>query len=136
MGKPTPVWKSLEGGVLGTSWLSLALFVALVLSVSLYGLTASGHFPGEHRADALRTTFGAALLWGTMAASAAAAIYAVAFAAASLPWHLAIIGGGGALLIAPLILQPMSDRFVNGRRGLVTFAALAVLLAGLAWMSA
>ena len=32
----------------------LALFMALVLVLSLYGLTVSGHFPEEHRSPSLR----------------------------------------------------------------------------------
>jgi hypothetical protein len=115
------------------NWLSLVMFMALMLSVSLYGLTASGHFPREHRAERLRSGAGAAILWVSMAASAAAAVCAVAYAARTLPWHAAIIGGGLALLIAPLLLQPFPDSFVDGRRGLVTFTAASVVLAAIAW---
>lgn len=111
------------------SWLSLAMFMALVLSVSLYGLTASGHFPQEHRGVQLRTASGAALLWATMAVAAAAAIYAIVYAVETLPWYAAVIGGGAALLAAPLLLQPMPDAFVDGRRGLVVFAAASAVLA-------
>jgi hypothetical protein len=119
--------------VIATIWPALLLFVMLVLSVSLYGLTVSGHFPGEHRGAALRTGGGAAILWGTMATTAVAALFSVAFAARTLPWYVAIISGGGALLIAPLLLQPLPDAFVDGRRGLLTFSALAILLAAVAW---
>lgn len=115
-------------------WPALAVFIALVLSVSLYGLTASGHFPSEHRGETLRSANGAAVLWVTMLICAAAATYAVLFASRTLPWYVAVIGGGGALLIAPLLLQPLPDAFVNGRRGLVTFALAAAMLTGLAWL--
>ena len=115
------------------SWLSLVMFMALGLSLSLYGLTASGHFPSEHRSTDLRAGSGAAVLWLTMAVSAAAAVYAVAYGAQALPWHVAVIGGGMALLIAPLLLQPLPDSFVDGRRGLIVFAAVSALLAALAW---
>jgi hypothetical protein len=37
------------------------------------------------------------------------------------------------LLFAPLLLQPLPDSFVNGRRGLLVFAAGAVVLAALMW---
>ena len=33
------------------------------------------------------------------------------------------------VLIAPLLLQPLPDSFVNGRQGLLTFAGLGVGLA-------
>ena len=119
--------------MVGVSWLSLVMFMALVLGLSLYGLTASGHFPSEHRADDLRAGSGAAVLWLTMAVSAAAAVYAAAYGAQALPWHVAVIGGGMALLIAPLLLQPLPDSFVDGRRGLIVFATASALLAALAW---
>jgi hypothetical protein len=112
---------------------ALILFVALVLSVSLYGLTVSGHFPREHRSERLRDVAGAAVLWVTMALCAAAAVFAIGFAIRHLPWQLAVIGGGGALLAAPLLLQPFPDSFVNGRRGLITFAATSAVLAGCVW---
>ena len=51
----------------------LALFMALVLVLSLYGLTVSGHFPEEHRDASLRAGVGPLLLWGTMALCAALA---------------------------------------------------------------
>jgi hypothetical protein len=115
-------------------WPALAVFIGLVLSVSLYGLTVSGHFPSEHRGETLRSATGAAVLWTTMLICAAAAAYAAAFASRTLPWYAAIIGGGGALLVAPLLLQPLPDAFVNGRRGLVTFALAAAVLTGVARM--
>ncbi len=113
-------------------WPALAVFVALVLSVSLYGLTVCGHFPAEHRGENLRTSTGAAVLWLTMLVCAAVAVYAVSFASRTLPWHVSVLGAGGAILIAPLLLQPLPDAFVNGRRGLVTLALAAVVFAWLA----
>jgi hypothetical protein len=113
-------------------WPALAIFVALILSVSLYGLTVSGHFPSEHRGETLRTLTGAAVLWSTMLVCAAAAVYAVSFASRTLPWYVSVLGAGGAILIAPLLLQPMPDAFVNGRLGLIAFALAAVVFALLA----
>jgi hypothetical protein len=37
------------------------------------------------------------------------------------------------LPFAPLLLRPLPDSFVNGRRGLVAFAAAAMALAGMMW---
>jgi hypothetical protein len=107
----------------------LALFMALVLVLSLYGLTVSGHFPEEHRAQSLRTAGGRLLLWGTLVLSAVLAVSALAFAWARLPLPAAVIGGGAMVLIAPMLLQPLPDSFVNGRRGLITFTVLGVGLA-------
>ncbi len=107
----------------------LAVFMGLVLVLSLYGLTVSGHFPAEHRAEALRSGIGALLLWGTLALSLALIAIAVLFAAWRLPVYASVIGGGAMLLIAPLLLQPFPDTFVNGRSGLVAFATLGLGLA-------
>lgn len=107
----------------------LAVFMGLVLTLALYGLTVSGHFPAEHRAESLRGGLGAALLWSTMALAAFLLVGALVFAAQRLPVYAAVIGGGAMLLIAPLLLQPFPDTFVNGRRGLLTFTALGVGLA-------
>ena len=103
----------------------LALFMALVLVLSLYGLTVSGHFPEEHRDASLQAGLGPLLLWGTIALCAALTLAALAFAWQRLPLYAAVIGGGAMVLIAPLLLQPLPDSFVNGRRGLLTFAGLA-----------
>jgi hypothetical protein len=107
----------------------LAVFMALVLVLSLYGLTVSGHFPEEHRTASLRTGGGQALLWGTIALCAALALAAATFAWLRVPLSAAIIGGGAMMLIAPLLLQPLPDSFVNGRRGLLIFAGLGIGLA-------
>jgi len=104
----------------------LAVFMALVLVLSLYGLTVSGHFPAEHRAASLRTRAGQALLWGTIVLCAALTICAVAFAWQRVPLYAAIIGGGAMVLTAPLLLQPLPDSFVNGRRGLVIFTGIGL----------
>jgi asparagine N-glycosylation enzyme membrane subunit Stt3 len=103
----------------------LALFMALVLVLSLYGLTVSGHFPEEHRSPSLRVGSGPLLLWGTIALCAVLTLGALLFAWQQLPLYAAVIGGGAMVLFAPLLLQPFPDSFVNGRRGLVTFAAVA-----------
>jgi hypothetical protein len=107
----------------------LTVFMALVLVLSLYGLTVSGHFPEEHRSDALKTAGGRLVLWGTLVLCAALAIVALAFAWQYLPLPSAIIGGGAMVLFAPLLLQPLPDAFVDGRRGLLTFSFIGVGLA-------
>lgn len=110
----------------------LAVFMALILALALYGLAVSGHFPSEHRAPPLRDGLGAALLWGTMALALLLLLVALVFAAVHLPVYAAVIGGGAMLLAAPLLLQPFPDSFVNGRSALLTFAALGLGLALLA----
>ena len=107
----------------------LAVFMALVLVLSLYGLAVSGHFPAEHRTSALRTGVGRLILWGTIALCAALALTTLAFAWARVPLYAAVIGGGAMALVAPLLLQPLPDSFVDGRRALLTFTGLGIALA-------
>ncbi len=111
-------------------WLiPLLLFTALVLVLSLHGLAASGHFPRAHRSAALSTGAGPATLYLSLVVASACAVAGVVAAARSLPWYAMIIGGGGAILSAPLVLQEFSDRFVDGRAALVVLAAAAAVLA-------
>ena len=48
-----------------THWIWLGCFMAGVLAVALYGLTASGHFPVEARSERFKSGWGALVLWGT-----------------------------------------------------------------------
>src|SRR5439155_23323020 len=115
------------------NWAALGLLMGGVLLVALYGLAASGHFPAEFRSEKLRRGWGALVLWGTMIATGLAGAAALVLAWRALPWYATVIGGGAALLFAPLLLQSLPDSFVNGRRALLVFAAGAVVLAALMW---
>jgi hypothetical protein len=115
------------------NWIALGLLMACTLMSALYGLAASGHFPRKHRPEKLRRGMGAGVLWGTMAATAVSLAAVLALGWKTLPWYAIVIGGGAALLFAPLVLQPMPDSFVNGRRGLIVLAAVAAMLAALMW---
>jgi len=109
-------------------WLDLVLFMASVGLLALYGLACSGHFPADHRNDALKTTLGAGALWGTLVVAAVAAIFAGDAAIRVLPWPSIIIGGGAMLLAAPLLLQLFSNQFVNGILALTSFAGSALVI--------
>jgi len=115
-------------------WIWFGYFMAGVLAVALYGLTASGHFPAEARSARFKGGWGALVLWGTLTTTILAAASMLLKSWSILPWYLQVIGGGAMLLFAPLLLQPLPDRFVNGRRGLLAFSAAAALLAGLMWL--
>ena len=115
-------------------WIGFAFFMAGVLAVALYGLTASGHFPAEARSAKFKGVMGALVLWGTLAVTVLAAAAMLLKSWWILPWYLQVIGGGAMLLFAPLLLQPLPDSFVNGRRGLLVFSGSAALLAGLMWL--
>lgn len=114
-------------------WTALLLFAAAVLLIALYALTVSGHFPAEFRGPILLKGWGALLLWGTMAVTGLTGIAILVRAWSILPWYAAVIGGGATLLFAPLLLQPLPDSFVNGRRALVVFGLGAALLAVALW---
>ena len=106
----------------------LALFTMLMLVISLHGLTASGHFPRETRLAAMAAGAGPAVLWLTILIVAACLLVGLFAAWRLIPWYAAVIGGGGGILVAPLVLQWFPDRFVDGKRGLISFAAATVLL--------
>jgi hypothetical protein len=111
---------------------ALAIFMGLVLVLALYALTVSGHFPAEYRDPSLRTGIGRAVLWATLAIACLLALAAIAVAWRSLPFYATVIAAGAMLLLAPLLLRPMPDSFVNGRRGLIVLAAIGTVLALLA----
>ena len=110
------------------NWGALTVFALLVMSAALYGLTVSGHFPSEHRAETLKSTDGATILWGTMAVALATVLVGLLVAWWALPWTWAVIVGGGVLLVAPLILQLFPDSFVDGRAGLLAFSGIGAIL--------
>ena len=110
-------------------WIPLALFTTLLLFVSLHALAASGQFPREHRAPTLMSGGGAIVLYGTIAVALISLLAALFAAWRLIPWYAAVIGGGLAILAAPLVLQQFTDRFVDGRTSLVRFAGAGALLA-------
>lgn len=110
-------------------WIPLALFTTLLLFVSLHALAASGQFPREHRAPALMSGGGAIVLYGTIAVALISLLAGLFAAWRLIPWYAAVIGGGLAILAAPLTLQQFTDRFVDGRTSLVSFAGAGALLA-------
>jgi hypothetical protein len=108
---------------------ALVLFMLLMAAVSLHGLAASGQFPREHRAAALRSAAGAAILFGSIAVAALSLLAGLFFALQTIPWYAAVIGGGMPVLFAPLLLRPLPDAFVNGRAALLLFSATAAVTA-------
>ncbi len=115
----------------GSAVVPLLSFMALLLSASLYGLAASGHFPAEHRAPALRTGVGRIVLFGSLALCLFCLVGGIA-----LVWHhRAVVRGGDrrrlTVLIALLLLQPFPDLFVNGRAALLTFSGLSLAMTAL-----
>ena len=118
---------------MGVAAVPLLLFMALLLVVSLLGLTAAGHFPRRRGERSARV--GATVLFGSMAVAGACLLAALAGAWRQIPWYAAIIGGGAMVLFTPLVLRPLPDAFVDGPAALLVFSGLAVLLtAALVWI--
>jgi hypothetical protein len=114
----------------------LVVFVALMLLASLAALAASGHFPKASRLPALTRGFGPLILWLAMAVTATAFVAGAVAALMLLPWYAVVIGGGGAILLAPLVLQGFPDRIVDGRSALIGFPGGAALCAiVLCWLT-
>jgi hypothetical protein len=112
----------------GEAILPLVLFMALLLAVALCALAASGHFPREHRAPALRSGTGPSILFGSLALSMLCLAVGVVLVWRVIPWYAAVIGGGAVVLAAPLALRPFPDAFVNGRGALLAFSGASLLL--------
>lgn len=119
------------------SVLPLGLFMALLMALSLHGLAASGQFPREHRSPALGAGLGASILFASIAVAIASLLVGLTLAWRLIPWYAAIIGGGAVVLAAPLVLQSLPDRFVDGPGALIAFAgtgvALALVMVALLW---
>jgi hypothetical protein len=109
----------------------LVIFIALMLCAWLQALLASGHFPRASRLPALAQGSGPIILWASIIVTVSSVIAGIAAAWTRIPWYAAVIGGGGAILLAPLVLQIFPDRIVDGKAALIGFAAAAALLAGL-----
>jgi hypothetical protein len=112
----------------GSAILPLILFMALLLTVALCGLAASGHFPHEHRAPALKSGAGPLILFGSLMLSLLCLAVGVMLAWRVIPWYAAVIGGGAIALAAPLLLRPFPDTFVNGRGALIAFSGASLLM--------
>ena len=103
----------------------LVLLVALIFAAALQGLAVSGHFPRRRKAAA----FGTIVLFGSMALVVLGLVGGIAAALHFVPWYAAIIGGGFALLAAPLVLRWFPDRFVDGRSAPLVFAGASTVFA-------
>jgi hypothetical protein len=109
--------------------LPLCLFIAALLALSLLGLAASGHFPRQHRSSA--PDIRVVVLYGSLIVAAICLPVALTVAWLVIPWPAAVIGGGLAILVAPLVLQQLPNGFVDGHAALLSFAGAGAMLAAL-----
>lgn len=127
--QPAPARWRLGMRLATPDWTVLALFTGIVLCATLFGLALSAHFPAKQRRLSLRGPVGNLVLWGTIGVSMLAALAALRLGLAFLPGYAAVIAGGAAILVAPLLLKPLPDQLIDDRGGLLMFAVLAALLA-------
>jgi len=114
----------------------LVIFVTLTLLASLQILSSSGHFPKASRLSAVAQGSGPAVLWTSMIVTAGSVVAGIAATWMLIPWYAAVIGGGAAILLAPLVLQVFPDHIVDGKIALIGFAAAAAVLAAvLCWLT-
>ncbi len=115
------------------NWTALVLFSVLVLTIALFGLSLSGHFPTQAQKLGQKDVLTRAVVVSCIIVVALATARTFGIALHHLPAPMAIIGGGAALLAAPLVLQRFPDTFVDGLRGIVVLATISlalVLIAG------
>ncbi len=113
----------------GIQWPSLIAFTVQVLVIALLLLCLSGHFPFAHQQPKLKELPGRLLLAACVLIVAVSIAQLIGLVNRQLPIPVAIIAGGLALLSAPLVLQRLPERFVDGRRGLAALAGLAAAMA-------
>jgi hypothetical protein len=111
--------------------LPITSFSLLMLTVTLYGLSASGHFP-RASVDTLNSPVNVLILYGTIVIVLLCLMAGLWTTWWLIPWHVAVIAGGLAILAAPPVLQRFPDNFVDGSRSLLSFcgasAGLAIVL--------
>lgn len=110
-------------------WLPLALFFVTVLTLTLFLITVSTHLPTVDRPPELQGWTGKGPLWGSVAVAGLAVFLTARLAWSVLPGYAVVLAVGGAVLTAPLVLKPFSDRFLDGPAGPVVFAVTALALA-------
>ena len=113
-------------------WIWLGLFMAGVLAVALYGLTASGHFPADARSDKFKSRGGSPGAVGDARGDGARrGQHAPPSPGGSCPGISRCSAAEPCCCSRPLLLQAFPDSFVDGRRGLLVFSVCAVVLAAL-----
>ena len=110
-------------------WPSLGVFTLQLLVMTLLVLCLCGHFPIAGQQPKFKALPGRLLLAASALSCAGSIVVAVAFARRQLPIPVAVIAAGIALLSAPLLLQRLPDRFVDGRRGLAILGGVTGAMA-------
>ncbi|RMH47141.1 MAG: hypothetical protein D6686_13490 [Alphaproteobacteria bacterium] len=101
---------------------ALGAFGIASLAACAGAVLTSGYFPSGARPPALRRRF-APLLIAAGVATTLALFAAAVLAALRLPWAVAVVIGGGAILLAPFLIQPLPERFRDSRLGAGLFVA-------------
>lgn len=108
--------------------LASAIYVAAVLGTGIAAVELAGFYPVKARAPALRQGGAGPLISLLAIMTAGLAAAAIWLGLTRLPWTFAVIGGGLALLLAPLAFQAIPRSFWDSRRGVGTAALFCGVL--------
>lgn len=108
--------------------LPVAAFIAAATIITLGAILLAGHFPVERLPQPLRSGSSRGLVWLNLLLLAGLLFVALAIAVQRMPWPAAVIGGGLAVLFAPLLFQVLPARWRDGRTGLLGQALLSAAL--------
>lgn len=106
---------------------AVGAFAAVTLGACAGLVLNSGYFPVAARPEGMRHRLAPVAIAAGMATTAALVLVAF-LAALQLPWAVAVVAGGSALLAAPFVIQPLPARLRDSALGAALFAALGVAL--------
>ncbi|XWN31566.1 MAG: hypothetical protein ROR55_00145 [Devosia sp.] len=116
-------------GVLGEVHPGVAILIVLTaLVAAASAIVVAGFFPRRIGPDAVRTPLGAVLVYSATLAVLVLAVATVAAAFIQLPWAVAVVALGLALLAAPFTVQPLSEEWRESRLALVAVTAVSLLV--------
>ena len=107
-----------------TIWISLAYGWAVLCAAGI-AVQASGYFPRRARPRLLRGRVDDLLILLLILCGLALLLLAFRMAFQLLSWPVAVIAGGLAILVAPLLWQILPRALLDRRAGIVAVAAVA-----------
>lgn len=106
----------------------LAMFSASILALSTFTVFVTGMFPVDACGTPMRRPTGRALVYGCILSAVALASATVVLVIGQLYWPYAVIAGGLALLVGPLVFQLAPASAADGPAGaLLIVSANSVL---------
>lgn len=106
---------------------AVGAFAAAALAAAAGLVLTSGYFPAAARPEGLRRGLAPLAVLAGVATTAALVVAALA-ASLQLPWAVAVVAGGSALLAAPFLIQPLPARLRESALGALLFSVLGLVL--------